>query len=79
MGRERVHFVAPEAKVLEKEMRQLMDWFNVKMAIDPVLEDAIAHLWFLTIHPLDDGNGWIARTIADMQLAHADETTQRLL
>ncbi|MBC7919944.1 MAG: Fic family protein [Ferruginibacter sp.] len=77
MGRERVHFVAPDADVLEKEMRRFIDWFNAEMAIDPVLKAAIAHLWFLTIHPFDDGNGRIARTIADMQLARADGTTQR--
>ncbi|MBC7774982.1 MAG: Fic family protein [Phycisphaerae bacterium] len=77
VGRERVHFVAPESEVLEKEMQQLMEWFNTEMATDPVLKAAIAHLWLLTIHPFDDGNGRIARTIADMQLARADGTTQR--
>ncbi len=77
MGKEKVHFQAPDAKVLPKEMKRFLEWFNSKMDIDPLLKSAIAHLWFVTIHPFDDGNGRIARTIADMQLARADGIPQR--
>jgi Fic family protein len=77
MGREKVHYEAPEANRLEKEMTLFLKWFNAKNNSDPVLKSAIAHLWFITIHPFDDGNGRIARAIADMQLAKADEDHQR--
>ena len=77
MGREKVHFQAPDAALLTDEMNHFINWFNNEMNIDPVLKVAIAHLWFVTIHPFDDGNGRIARAIADMQLARADGTTQR--
>lgn len=77
MGHERVHFEAPDSSVLEKEMKLFLEWFNNKMEIDPVLKAAIAHLWFVTIHPFDDGNGRITRAITDMQLARADKTAQR--
>jgi len=77
MGKEKVHFEAPEADVLKKEMKLFLQWFNSKNDPDPVLKSAIAHLWFVTIHPFDDGNGRIARAIADMQLARADGDHQR--
>jgi Fic family protein len=77
LGKERVHFEAPEASRLEAEMKKFIDWFNTRQNLDPVLKSAIAHLWFVTIHPFDDGNGRIARAIADMQLARADESKQR--
>lgn len=77
MGKERVHFQAPSSEVLDHEMRQFMSWFNSSNDLHPILKAAIAHLWFVTIHPFDDGNGRIARTIADMQLARADGTPQR--
>lgn len=77
MGKERVHFQAPDASVLDHEMALFMDWFNRDEPIDPVIKAAIAHLWFVTIHPFDDGNGRMARTIADMQLARADRSAQR--
>ncbi len=77
MGREMVHFEAPPSEVLDKEMKLFFDWFNKEYSIDPVMKAAIAHLWFVTIHPFDDGNGRIARAIADMQLARADGTAQR--
>ena len=57
--------------------KQFLKWFNTKNSIDAVIKSAIAHLWFITIHPFDDGNGRIARAIADMQLAKADEDHQR--
>jgi len=77
MGKEKVHYTAPEASRLEEEMNQFMEWFNAGESIEPVVKSAIAHLWFVTIHPFDDGNGRIARAIADAQLARADRTNQR--
>ena len=77
IGREKVHFEAPEAGKLNVEMNKFLDWFNKTTTMDPVLKAAIAHLWFVTIHPFDDGNGRIARAIADMQLARADGSPQR--
>ncbi len=75
-GHERVHYEAPEAAKLNKEMKDFVDWFN-KSDIDPVLKAGIAHLWFVTIHPFDDGNGRIARAIADMALARSENSSQR--
>ena len=77
VGRERVHFEAPAAARLDAEMRRFLDWFNGDATIDPVLKAALAHLWFVTIHPFDDGNGRIARAIADMALARSEGSTQR--
>jgi Fic family protein len=77
IGREIVHFEAPDASRLEKEMKMFLEWFNSKQSLDPVLKSGIAHLWFVTIHPFDDGNGRIARAIADMQLARADNSARR--
>ncbi len=77
IGRERVHFQAPDASVMDTEMQLFLDWFNREVPLDPVIKAAVAHLWFVTIHPFDDGNGRIGRTIADMQLARADGTAQR--
>jgi Fic family protein len=77
LGREKVHFEAPPAASLETEMQGFMDWFNAETQLDPVIKAAVAHLWFVTVHPFDDGNGRIARAIADMQLARADGSTQR--
>ena len=76
-GRERVHYEAPAASRLDGEMRAFLTWFNAKPAIDPVLQAAIAHLWFVTIHPFEDGNGRIARAIADLALARSEQSTQR--
>ncbi len=77
LGRERVHFEAPDAARLDVEMKDFLDWFNRTAAIDLVLKAGIAHLWFVTIHPFEDGNGRIARAITDMQLARADGSAQR--
>ncbi len=77
MGKERVHFEAPDGNHLGTEMTRFIDWFNTNEATDAVLKSGIAHLWFVTIHPFDDGNGRIARAIADMQLAKADSDPQR--
>jgi Fic family protein len=77
IGKERVHFEAPASALLKEEMRVFIDWFNDKDVAEPVLKAAIAHLWFVTVHPFDDGNGRIARAIADMQLARSDDSSQR--
>ena len=77
MGKEKIHFEAPDADRLEEEMRQFINWFNEDIYMDPIIKAAIDHLWFVTVHPFDDGNGRIARAIADMQLARADESAQR--
>lgn len=77
LGRERVHFEAPEAGRLKGEMKDFLSWFNGSMDMDPVLKAGIAHLWFVTLHPFEDGNGRIARAIADMQLARADGNGER--
>jgi Fic family protein len=77
MGKETVHFEAPDAERLESEMAKFLKWFNAEGPIDPVLKAGLAHFWFVTIHPFDDGNGRIARAIADMALARADGTKER--
>jgi Fic family protein len=76
-GREQVHFEAPPAADIEKEMDRFLTWFNTDTQTDPVLKAAIAHFWLITIHPFEDGNGRIARAVADMQLARADGSPQR--
>ncbi len=77
IGREHVHFQAPEASRLSTEISLFLDWFNAAQTLDPVLKAAIAHLWFITIHPFDDGNGRIARAITDMQLSKSEGISQR--
>ena len=76
MGKEKVHFEAPNSNLVETEMSQFLDWFNTSK-IDLVIKAAIAHLWFLTIHPFEDGNGRIARALTDMLLAQSDKSNQR--
>jgi Fic family protein len=77
VGREKVHFEAPDARRLESEMSKFLAWFNSPATLDPVLQAGLAHFWFVTIHPFEDGNGRIARAIADMALARADGTKDR--
>jgi Fic family protein len=77
IGKERVHYQAPSAKRVPAEMSQFLDWFNGTAAVDPVVKAALAHLWFVTIHPFEDGNGRVARAIADMALARSDESPKR--
>ena len=75
--RETVHYEAPAAARLPKEMGAFLEWFEHKETTDPLLDAAIAHLWFVTIHPFDDGNGRIARAISDLALARSDNSPQR--
>ena len=80
VGRERVHFEAPAAGRLEREIRAFLHWFNEdggRTGVDDVLRAGLAHLWFVTIHPFDDGNGRIARASADMVLARSEHSSQR--
>lgn len=77
MGREKVHYQAPDADLLQDEMAAFLKWFKGEEKMDSVIKSAIAHLWFVTIHPFDDGNGRIARAITDMQLARSDNSQQR--
>jgi Fic family protein len=77
MGKEFVHFEAPASKRVPKEMAEFIDWFNEETQLEPVLKAAVAHFWFITIHPFDDGNGRIARALTDMLLARADGINQR--
>ena len=77
VGRERVHYEAPAAAQVDNDMSAFLSWFNARSDIDPVLKAGAAHLWFVTIHPFDDGNGRIARAIADMQLARSENSRQR--
>ena len=77
VGRERVHFEAPAATRLGGEMREFLDWFNAPAHTDAVLKAGLAHLWFVTVHPFDDGNGRIARAITDMALARSESSPQR--
>lgn len=77
MGREKIHFEAPEASRLSVEMRRFIEWFNAKNEPDLVLKSALAHFWFVTIHPFDDGNGRIARALADLLLARSEDSPQR--
>ena len=76
MGKEKVHFQAPDSSFVETEMNRFLDWFNKKEDIDLVIKAAVAHLWFVTIHPFDDGNGRITRALTDMLLAQSDKSTQ---
>ena len=77
LGKEKVHFQAPDSILVEKEMNQFLDWFNNNLEIDLVIKAAISHLWFVTIHPFEDGNGRITRALTDMLLAQSDKSNQR--
>jgi Fic family protein len=77
VGRERVHYEAPAAGRLDAEMKSFLQWLNAEDNTDPVIKAALAHLWFVTIHPFVDGNGRIARAIADMSLARSEDSAQR--
>lgn len=78
MGKEKIHYEAPKPDLIESEMENFLHWLNTgRLLIDSVLKAAIAHFWFITIHPFDDGNGRMARAITDMWLARSDNTSQR--
>ncbi len=77
MGKEKVHFVAPPSDLVPEMMETFIHWVNSVESTDPLLRAAVAHLWFVTVHPFDDGNGRMARTITEMMLARADNSGQR--
>lgn len=77
VGKEKIHYEAPAAPLLKKEMSQFIKCFNINEQMNAVLKATIAHLWFITIHPFDDGNGCIARAIYNMQLTRAEGSNQR--
>jgi Fic family protein len=77
MGREKVHYQAPAAKLLKREMTAFLKWVNAKDSLDPLLKAGLGHFWFVTLHPFEDGNGRMARAVADMLLARADGSPQR--
>ncbi|MCP1843660.1 Fic family protein [Bradyrhizobium sp. USDA 4524] len=77
IGREHVHYEAPAAGRLENEMQAFLAWFNSRADMDLVLRAAIAHLWFVSIHPFEDGNGRIARAITDLALARSENSSHR--
>jgi len=77
LGKEHVHYEAPKAERLEQEMKSFLEWFESDKPIDQVLAAGLAHLWFVTIHPFDDGNGRIARAIADIALARSEHSPRR--
>lgn len=77
MGKEKVHYKAPSPERVKREMDIFLDWFNSEPRVDEVLKAAIAHFWFIIIHPFDDGNGRIARAISDMLLARSEDSSQR--
>ena len=77
MGKEKIHFQAPSAKVVKKEMDLFLNWFEKETNLDSVLKAAIAHFWFIIIHPFDGGNGRISRAISDLLLARSENSSQR--
>ncbi len=77
VGREQVHFEAPAAEYVDVEMAQFLAWFNADLPLDAVLKAGVAHLWFVTVHPFEDGNGRVARALTELQLARADASAQR--
>lgn len=77
LGKERIHYEAPKAERLDQEMKSFLEWFESEKRIDQVLAAGLAHLWFVTIHPFEDGNGRIARAIADMALARSEYSPRR--
>ncbi len=77
MGKEKVHFQAPPSEQIEHEMQVFLDWIDSEQELDSVLKAGIAHLWLVTIHPFDDGNGRIARAVSEILLARSDKSDRR--
>jgi len=77
VGSEKIHYEAPAYDRLEVEMNRFIRWFNTGAEMDLIIKSALAHLWFITIHPFDDGNGRIGRAISDMLLARSEKSAQR--
>ncbi len=77
LGHEKVHYEAPASKDVSRMMSELMDWINTEEGIDPLVKAAVVHLWFVTVHPFDDGNGRLCRTLTELLLSRADQASQR--
>lgn len=77
MGKEKIHFEAPNSDIINSEIETLINWIELQNDIDPVLKSAIVHLWFITIHPFEDGNGRITRAITELLLARSDNSVKR--
>ena len=77
LGKEKVHFEAPNSEIIDNEMIIFLEWLNSEQEIDPVLKAGLAHLWFITLHPFEDGNGRISRALTDLLLSRADGIPQR--
>ncbi len=77
MGRSKVHFESPSSKKILEEIKVFLEWFNSKNKMDGLLRAAIAHFWFVTIHPFEDGNGHVARAITDLALAQDEKSKKR--
>jgi Fic family protein len=77
MGKEKVHYEAVKPELVKVEMERFLDWFNTESSLDLVLKAAVAHFWFIIVHPFDDGNGRIARGLSDMLLARAEHSSER--
>lgn len=77
LGKEKVHFEAPHSDLVPREMERFLLWFNQEGAMNDLLKAAVAHLWFLTVHPFEDGNGRIARALSDLLLARSDKSVLR--
>ena len=77
MGKEKIHYQAPSHELVKREMDILLSWINGESNIDGVIKAAIAHFWFIIIHPFDDGNGRIARALSDMLFARSEDSSQR--
>lgn len=77
LGRERIHYIAPSPGRVETEMSHFLEWFNADVQLSPVIRSAILHLWFVSIHPFEDGNGRLARILGDMYLARGDKSRLR--
>ena len=77
LGREKIHYIAPSPARVEHEMELFINWFNTDVGISPIIRSAIAHLWFVSIHPFEDGNGRLARILGDIFLARGDQSQYR--
>lgn len=78
MGKEKNLYEVPSFEDAPRQLQLFLDWFNSKPSIDPVLKAAMAHLWFVNIHPFEDGNGRLTRTLTDMQLVRTDDSSLAL-
>ena len=77
LGHEKVHYEAPASEDVPRMMSELIGWINIEEGVDPLVKAAVVHLWFVTVHPFDDGNGRLCRTLTELLLSRADQTSQR--